>query len=377
MVPDTRSISRAMRAQIDAANKKAAQQTKLAEEQKKLMQSMVERGPGYRAVTELSAQERAAGVTPVGFEGIRDRKTGELLQQFKLDPYQGRASQALSEQAFAQGESPWLKMQKEKLALQQGQAVDQAAKSQAQAMAQAQSQLMRQGGLGGGARARMAMQTARDAALAQQQVRARGMEQGLGLEESDLNRKQDLLGRFAQSEQQAQQQNVGQLIGDVGRSTEFDMKRYGEQMAAYGAQQTAAAQRAAAGGGGKCFHPDTLIKLKNGSLKKISEIKKGDTLFIGGEVLDTHEFKVDNERMFYYNGVYLTGSHAVLEDEKWVRVEASRKKSYSDIYCNTVYNLTTELHLIYIKDNIFSDNVETKEDYKDERISLSALNGEC
>lgn len=221
-----------------------------SDDRQRMLNEQVLRGPGYRAVEQV-AQERRAGILPPGYEGIRDLRTGELLSQFKLDPYQGRASQVLSEQAFSQGASPWAQMQMQKQALEESQGIDKVAQEQARATAQAQSQMMRLGGLSQGARNRMAMDQARQAARAQQAVRAQGMGQRLGIEEQDINRKQDLLGRFSASEMQAQAGNIGALTQDVGRSGLFDMERYKKQMEAFGAQQAADAQRAAARGGGK------------------------------------------------------------------------------------------------------------------------------
>ena len=221
-----------------------------AEENRRIVQKMNQRGPGYRAV-ERSAQERAAGVSVPGYEGVRDVMTGDLLDQYRSDPYQGEALQKLKEQAFAEGDSPWAKMQLEKQGLEEGDLRDQASKSQAQAMAQAQSQMMRQGGLSGGARERMASQGAKDMMLARQGAARQGMMDRLNIQDQDMGRKTDLLKSFGDAESASNQQNIARTMGDVEKSTMFDLERYKQQMAAYGAKESAEAQRAAAGGGGK------------------------------------------------------------------------------------------------------------------------------
>lgn len=206
--------------------------------------------PGVNVIGQ-NEFERRAGVTPPSYEGTRDVKTGELLGQYKFDPYGGEALKALKEQAFSQGESPWAKMQLQKQQMEQQNARGAAGRQAMQASAQAQSGLARMGGLGGGARALLAKQGARDALMAQQGVSREGMGQRLGIQAEDLNRKQGLLSQFGNTEVQGQQFNIGQSTGDIKNRAMFDANRYNQQMQAWGAQQSANAQRAAAGGGGK------------------------------------------------------------------------------------------------------------------------------
>lgn len=245
---------RAQQNQMDTIQKYLAElskQKEVADDKARQLAEMQERGPGYRAVQQ-SAQERAAGVVAPGYEGVRDIKTGELLDQYKSDPYAGEALQKLKGEAFADpGESPWAKMQMAQQQQQESQGKDQAAASQAQAMAQAQANLMRQGGLSGGARLRMAAQGAKDLARAQQGVAQQGINQRLGIGEKAIDRQTNLLGQFGSAEQAANEKNIGRVTDDVTKGSMFDLERYKQQMAAYGAKQSADAQRAAAGGGGK------------------------------------------------------------------------------------------------------------------------------
>jgi hypothetical protein len=199
-----------------------------------------------------SAQEKAAGVLPPSLEGYRDLNTGELLGQYKFDPYQGEAVQALKQQAFAQGDSPWAQLQNQKLALEQSGLMDSAAKQQMQAAAQNQAQLAMTGGLSGGARERMARMGARDLMMARQGISRQGAMGRMGIQEQDLARKESLLGTFANAEQRAQEMNLGSLKEDINRKAMFESGRYGEQMKAWAAKQSADAQRAAASkSGGK------------------------------------------------------------------------------------------------------------------------------
>jgi hypothetical protein len=231
------------RQQMQAQQQAEATTKKLAED-KAFEELQAQQRPGVR-VYRQSEQEKRAGVTPASYEGVRDLKTGELLSQYRFDPYAGEAMQKLKEQAFAQGESPWAKLQLQKQQQEQMAGMDQASKQALQAMSQGQAALMR-GGLSSGARERMARQGARDLMMSRQGIARQGMGSRLGIQEQDLARKQSLLSDFGNAEQRAQQANIGQLTGDLGRLAQFDANRYNQMMAAYGAEQGAKAQRDAA-----------------------------------------------------------------------------------------------------------------------------------
>lgn len=227
------------------ANEEAAAQKEFERRQALARKGVVE----YKQ----SSQERSAGVSPLSLEGYRDMNTGELLSQYKFDPYQGEAVGKLREQAFAEGDSPWAQLQQQKLQLEQSGLMDDASKQQMQAAAQNQAQLAMSGGLSGGARERMARMGARDLMMARQGVSRMGAQGRMGIQESDLARKQGLLSDFANSEQKAQEMNLGSLKEDVNRKAIFEGERYKSQMSAWAAKQSADAQRAAASksGGGK------------------------------------------------------------------------------------------------------------------------------
>jgi hypothetical protein len=270
-------------------------------------------------------------------------------------------------------------MQLQKQEIEQSQGRDQAAKAQAQGLAQAQSNLMRQGGLSSGARTRMAMQGARDLALDQQRVNAQGISQRLGIQEQDLGRKENLLKGFGDAESAAQEKNIGRMTDDLRAGSAFDMERYGQQMGAYGAAKTAEAQRAAASqSSGKCFLETTKVLMNDMTEKPMSEIQKGDVVFAGGIVLELRRyFSVEGFELYNYNGVYLTGSHAVKESGEWVRVENSQKAAKTDTVTNEVISLVTDNHFIICNKVVFADDVETNENLVSEDDSLKALNLEA
>lgn len=126
-----------------------------------------------------------------------------------------------------------------------------------------------------------------------------------------------------------------------------------------------------------CFLEGTEVIMADGSAKKIEDIKIGDRLKFGGVVYSLHTSLTT--QIFKYKDVYVTGSHAVLEDE-WIRVENS---PYGELEEGvfTVYNLGTEFHRIVCDSKIptgilFSDADETDFGTKlSDKESLEALNG--
>ena len=201
--------------------------------------------PGVRLYRQ-NEQEKKAGINAPSYEGVRDLETGELLTQFRFDPYKGEAMQKLREQAFAEGDSPWAKLQFQKQRQEQMAGMDQASKQGLQALSQSQAQLASSGGLSSGARERMTRMGARDMLMARQGIARQGIGSRLGIQEQDIDRKQSMLSDFGNAEQQAQRFNIGQMTDDINRLAGFEGGRYQTGMQAFGAQQSAQAQRDAA-----------------------------------------------------------------------------------------------------------------------------------
>lgn len=118
---------------------------------------------------------------------------------------------------------------------------------------------------------------------------------------------------------------------------------------------------------GKCFHPNTSIKLKNGIIKSIKDIDLGDILQDGSIVESV--MKIDNkrERIPLYeiagagiNGtnIYVTGSHLVFDksQNKFICVEKYHKaKIAENISCDWFSCLITSNHKIVIENEVFWD----------------------
>lgn len=105
-----------------------------------------------------------------------------------------------------------------------------------------------------------------------------------------------------------------------------------------------------------CFHPDTLVEMADGSLKRICRVDIGDNTR-GGKVLAItrgvgHDF-------YWYEGVIVTAKHAVKEDGLWIRVEQSRKAYPFKYLTEVVCNLVTDRHRIWANGIEFADERET------------------
>src|SRR5690606_8402060 len=124
---------------------------------------------------------------------------------------------------------------------------------------------------------------------------------------------------------------------------------------------------------GSCFPKDTLIKMMNGSLKPIQDIKIGDEIMMDGLVEST----IHNHgkyRLSDYLGVRVSGGHAVFEAKEFIRVKDSINAIETDEYEETVYNLVTENHAILINNIMFADYDETDDLSLSNDESLKVLN---
>lgn len=110
---------------------------------------------------------------------------------------------------------------------------------------------------------------------------------------------------------------------------------------------------------GKCFHPYTYIKLKNGTLKYMKDIDLGDVL--EDDSIVESVLKIDNKRErqpFYSIGdILVTGSHLVYDKSKndFVKVENYINATKTNIVSDSFSCLITDTHCIPIGNEIFWD----------------------
>lgn len=139
--------------------------------------------------------------------------------------------------------SPWLKLQGEKIAQEQKTGLDAAARGAATGAAEARSALASRGGLRGGAAERLAGRAAESRLMGQQGVLGQAAASKLGAETAA-----EQMGREAErfnvgQQTQAEQFNIGNLLGEIGRKDQGDLQKYGMDMSGWGAEQSAKAIR--------------------------------------------------------------------------------------------------------------------------------------
>ena len=117
---------------------------------------------------------------------------------------------------------------------------------------------------------------------------------------------------------------------------------------------------------GKCFHPDTKIKLKNGTIKAIKDIDLGDILEDGSVVESV--MKIDNKNnptpLYVIKGegvnkenIYVTGFHLVFNNmtQKFSKVSKYYKSLKSTKQTEWFSCLITSDHKIQIGNELFWD----------------------
>jgi len=113
-----------------------------------------------------------------------------------------------------------------------------------------------------------------------------------------------------------------------------------------------------------CFHPDTLIKMKNGKYKSMKNINLGDILENNSKVTAVMKiqgneyspyYKIYSEKLEKY--IFVTGEHLIQDDETLQFIPISKhKKAIKTDQCDKILScLVTDDHLIPIGEYIFWD----------------------
>ena len=180
---------------------------------------------------------------------------------FRIDPSangpDSRAIEAMRERALGEGDSAWLKLNMEKQAMEQQQALEGAAAGSYGAANASLSQMGMLGGASGGARER-AMQNASTASLmGQAGIRRQGTVNNMNLriadEEARANMLNSLTGQelnYSNAQNDLQKYNINNTLSAIDARNKDRLTVYGEQMKGYAADKTGAAV-ARSGGGGK------------------------------------------------------------------------------------------------------------------------------
>ena len=123
------------------------------------------------------------------------------------------------------------------------------------------------------------------------------------------------------------------------------------------------------GGGDSCFAAGAKFLMHDGRYKEIQDIKVGDIMKEGGRVYGVLQGDGSIEDWYIYNDVYVTGSHFVYENKRWVPVAKSEKAALLWGGFDTWYCVLNNNHrMVSAEGTVFTDfdavdsvNVELEE----------------
>ena len=118
-----------------------------------------------------------------------------------------------------------------------------------------------------------------------------------------------------------------------------------------------------------CFDKDTMLKMVDGSMKKISEINAGDKLWdysgMGKDNYVTAKLKLDSKNSIMYSlgSVIVSSTHQVLYNGKWIFVGQHPDRQLVSNYLEPIiYCLNTSSKEIVVENYVFTDWDEITED---------------
>lgn len=252
--------------QQEAAARAAGKYEEASQIHGQLGNIQLERANAINATKGLSGDGSALAPE---WKSLVDSSTGQLADQYKmnltgLDPSQWAGYQQFQNEATRGPgqQSQWAMLQGQKQTAEEQQARDAAAKQAMTSQSQALSGLAMRGGVGSGARTRLALEGARGLQNAGQQVGQSGMMARLGIATTDeANRKADLnnlvnsqtdINKYNKTQEAQQQQfNLNNLAQEIGSRRQFDENRYNQEMKKWAGEKQAQATERASGGGGK------------------------------------------------------------------------------------------------------------------------------
>ena len=203
--------------------------------------------PSYTPIPKgLEKPEAITYSSPAGLSLKNILGTG-LLSNTQLDK---RAMDAMRTEALRTGPSAWRGLMDQQMGLKYAGMGDQLAQQQAGQLAGARSALAMRGGLRGGSAERLAAQGMQQGLLERQRLARGRAEEGMGYSIQDELNRQQQLGASANMDLQAAnfaaQQNqfdIANAFAERARKSEFDLRKYTEDMSAWAARQTAGAIR--------------------------------------------------------------------------------------------------------------------------------------
>lgn len=119
------------------------------------------------------------------------------------------------------------------------------------------------------------------------------------------------------------------------------------------------------GGSVFCFDGDSEFLMEDGTYKKIKDIELRDVMAEGGEIYSISKHSL-NSPLYSYptdgDSLVVTGTHAVHENGKWVRIENSIKACSVESDIKEVYCLSNQYHRMISNGVTFADYAEIDND---------------
>lgn len=108
-----------------------------------------------------------------------------------------------------------------------------------------------------------------------------------------------------------------------------------------------------------CFDKNTQIKLKNGTIKPISEINNGDILYNNSIVIGTMEMSSEREDMYNLNNTIVSGSHKFYNGDCLTNCKDSNQgillSNYNKEENPIIYCLNTTEKYLFINNVLYTD----------------------
>ena len=126
------------------------------------------------------------------------------------------------------------------------------------------------------------------------------------------------------------------------------------------------------GGGDSCFSAGAKFLMHDGRYKEIQDIKVGDIMKEGGRVYGVLQGDGSIEDWYIYNDVYVTGSHFVYENKRWIPVAKSEKAELLWGGFDTWYCVLNNNHrMVSAEGTLFTDfdAVDSVNDELEERLN--------
>lgn len=200
-----------------------------------------------KRIADLAAQ----GLNPDGspkFDTLIDPATGKLKDIYQLDPSKLEGYNMIRNLAKADlGTSDYAKTAQAKNIFERQNQIDAASAQAGAGTRQAIGTLAARGGVGSGARERIASQGALGLMGAKQGAYREAAGRGLDILGQEEQMRRGAIDKFATAEGQAAQYNLGNLLAENQAKRDFTLEKWGAE------KQAEATRKSGGGGGGGCF----------------------------------------------------------------------------------------------------------------------------